>query len=934
LRSVAAATTKNQKKDINKDDIHKLWDSDDIDELAEYSLYDAKVAKELGERYLPVEEELSSLAKLPLFDTTLASSGQLVENLLMYHAAKKDMLVPPKPGGSAIAERMANPIQGAFVKLPEPGVYENIAVLDFRSLYPTVIVSYNIDPESLVVGDTTEETHESPSGARFLKKPIGLIPYVLNMLIEFRIKLKKQLKKLDPDSDEYKTLLARSLAVKVISNSYYGYLAYARSRWYSKECGESVTAYGRKHITETMDKAEKNGFGVIYGDSLHPNRKIIIQDSDEKIKIINIGNFVNENIKNEDIRQFKTLSYDGNSLVFKSIKRAIKHSYSRQKGDLIEFETNYGKTVVTPQHSVYTFRNKIELANAKELEVGDFLISFTNPPASEMIKVGHVFDIASLDLGHFKEKMYLYSDNLRFPNGVKDKCPYCGKEVILSGHVSRIHQDRKLPFSYANKSSFSYVGDKLTKGGRIPRYWRLTKKLAWIFGYFAAEGSASEKSKKHRKEMISFGSQNRLVIEKVKDIFEEILQEDLKIIEDFDKRIDKKTYYYRIQRSSIVALFKYGFGLGSGSDGKKVPNFILNSEESIKLAFLNGYFEGDGIKYEDPRYKTHFQKISTKSIDLAIGIQYLFKGLSNKKRSRFNKKIEHVYWLYRKDKPGIVDLRFQSVKEKEFNNFSLAKIKRINKIKYDGPVYDLEVDGSHNFLDAEGLILVHNTDSLMFLYKKKDEVLKFMNEINASLPEKMELELEGFYPRGVFVSKKAQEKGAKKKYALIGEDERIKIRGFELVRRDWSKIAKDTQLAVLEAILKDGSKEKAVRIVRETIQRISSEKLPLSEMTIVTTLKKKPEDYEVISPELGAAKKAMARGTPMSKGSVVQYVITKSGNTISEKAEMADHAKEYDPDYYVNNQILPAVMKILKELGYDEYSLKVGGKQQSLDNFF
>jgi DNA polymerase I len=98
--------------------------------------------------------------------------------------------------------------------------------------------------------------------------------------------------------------------------------------------------------------------------------------------------------------------------------------------------------------------------------------------------------------------------------------------------------------------------------------------------------------------------------------------------------------------------------------------------------------------------------------------------------------------------------------------------------------------------------------------------------------------------------------------------------------------------------------------------------------------KMKPEDYEVISPELGAAKKAMARGTPMSKGSVVQYVITKSGNTISEKAEMADHAKEYDPDYYVNNQILPAVMKILKELGYDEYSLKVGGKQQSLDNFF
>ena len=91
-----------------------------------------------------------------------------------------------------------------------------------------------------------------------------------------------------------------------------------------------------------------------------------------------------------------------------------------------------------------------------------------------------------------------------------------------------------------------------------------------------------------------------------------------------------------------------------------------------------------------------------------------------------------------------------------------------------------------------------------------------MGRANASLPQKMELELEGFYPRGVFVSKKGGgERGAKKKYALLGEDGRIKIRGFELVRRDWSKIAKETQLKVLEAILKEGSKEKAAAIIRE-----------------------------------------------------------------------------------------------------------------------
>ena len=85
---------------------------------------------------------------------------------------------------------------------------------------------------------------------------------------------------------------------------------------------------------------------------------------------------------------------------------------------------------------------------------------------------------------------------------------------------------------------------------------------------------------------------------------------------------------------------------------------------------------------------------------------------------------------------------------------------------------------------------------------------------------------------------------------------------------------------------------------------------------------------------MSAAKKALARGMQMEKGSMIAYVITKNGKTIYEKAELLDFAGDYYAYYYVNNQVLPAVMKILKELGYDEYGLKVGGKQKSLDSFF
>jgi DNA polymerase I len=221
--------------------------------------------------------------------------------------------------------------------------------------------------------------------------------------------------------------------------------------------------------------------------------------------------------------------------------------------------------------------------------------------------------------------------------------------------------------------------------------------------------------------------------------------------------------------------------------------------------------------------------------------------------------------------------------------------------------------------------------------RHKDDALAFMKKINDELPGDMELELEGFYPRGVFVTKKHMgkgERGAKKKYALIGEDDRIKIRGFELVRRDWSNVAKNTQRKVLEAILKHGSKEMAVKIVKDMVLELKSGKVPLEDLTIYTQIRKDPNKYDIKSPELSAAKKAILGGMRIEKGAMIGYVITKTGATISDKACLVEFAKDYDPNYYIDNQVLPSVLKILKELGFSEDDLKFKGSQKALGEFF
>ena len=494
LNTVAKEVLGKKKVDMEKGEIWERWDSNDIDRLCEYSLVDSELTFELGERFLPLEMEMASVSKMPLFQTTLSTAGQLVESLLLFHAVEKNELIPSRPGGDAIAERLDAPIEGAFVKLPEPGIYEKMAVLDFRGLYPSIIVSYNIDPGTLLPKNSGEkDAHVSPTGAEFTTKRTGLIPYVLDYLIDKRGEIKKKLKELDKASDAHVRMSARSQALKILSNSFYGFMGYARSRYYSRPCAESVTAWGRKHIAQTIETAEKAGFTVLYAD----------------------------------------------------------------------------------------------------------------------------------------------------------------------------------------------------------------------------------------------------------------------------------------------------------------------------------------------------------------------------------------------------------------------------------------------------------TDSVFLLYKDRKDVLDFMAKVNASLPSKMELELEGFYTRGVFVSKKGgTERGAKKKYALLGEDGRIKIRGFELVRRDWSQIAKETQLKVLEAILREGSKEKAVAIVRDTVNRLREGKVPLEMLAISTQLNKAPGSYEVASPELSAAKKMKEAGMQVERGSLISYVVGKKGKSISEKAVPLQLAKDYDVDYYMNNQVLPAVMKIMKELGYDEHSMKFGGEQKSLGHFF
>ncbi|MDP2628767.1 MAG: DNA polymerase domain-containing protein, partial [Nanoarchaeota archaeon] len=165
-------------------------------------------------------------------------------------------------------------------------------------------------------------------------------------------------------------------------------------------------------------------------------------------------------------------------------------------------------------------------------------------------------------------------------------------------------------------------------------------------------------------------------------------------------------------------------------------------------------------------------------------------------------------------------------------------------------------------------VIFGDTDSVAFVMdgKSKTDVKKLLEKLNKELPGVMHLELEDFYKRGLWVTTRAGNIGAKKKYALIDENNKLKIRGFETVRRDWCGLARKVQNNVLKQILEDGNEKKSLEYVKETIKKIKAREVNKEDLMIKTQLKKPISEYKAISPHVIAARKMEEKKIPIDQG--------------------------------------------------------------------
>jgi DNA polymerase I len=183
--------------------------------------------------------------------------------LVLDAARKRNVVLPSKERGED------EKIKGAFVFDPKPGLYENIAVLDMKSLYPSIMISFNLGYETFIEKPDLIGNPDiiNIDNKYYYSKNESLIKEILKDLIKERAKLKKQMKEVEWGSQEYKSLDSRQYAVKVMANAIYGVIGYQGFRLFNSKVAETVTYMGRKIIHYVIDLAKEKGFETVYSDT-------------------------------------------------------------------------------------------------------------------------------------------------------------------------------------------------------------------------------------------------------------------------------------------------------------------------------------------------------------------------------------------------------------------------------------------------------------------------------------------------------------------------------------------------------------------------------------------------------------------------------------------------------------------------------------------
>ena len=220
--------------------------------------------------------ELSRLAKIPAQRMARTSPGAAMSSMQMDRAIKDGILIPltrSEPEAYKTALELLTVDKGGLAFRQPVGGFEQVAEVDFDSMYPAIMARFNISPETVLCACCTNRLVPE-ANYNVCQRRRGLIPKTLEPLLERRKRHKKLMRECDgqAERDRYDS---RQAAIKWMLVSCFGYLGYKNARFGRIEAHEATTAYGREKLLRAKEVAEAAGFRVLHAltDSLWVKRE-------------------------------------------------------------------------------------------------------------------------------------------------------------------------------------------------------------------------------------------------------------------------------------------------------------------------------------------------------------------------------------------------------------------------------------------------------------------------------------------------------------------------------------------------------------------------------------------------------------------------------------------------------------------------------------
>jgi DNA polymerase I len=291
-RAIQIYAFKNRYRDVTLDDvgtgiigvekirIEKTFAELNYTELARYCLRDSEITYKLtsaeDELTMKLILVLARISSMPMEDVSRQGVSRWIRNFMHREHRKRNMLIPnsedilaKKGKTSTTAIIKGKKYKGAIVVEPVPGVHFNVAVMDFPSLYPSIIKVWNLGYQSILCPHPECRTNIVPGTPHWVcTRKRALESLLIGSLRDLRVrwyKLKAKDKTLPPELRSWYNVTQGAL--KVILNASYGVFGAASFDLYCPPVAEATAAIGRHSITQILNHAEGLGIQVLYGDT-------------------------------------------------------------------------------------------------------------------------------------------------------------------------------------------------------------------------------------------------------------------------------------------------------------------------------------------------------------------------------------------------------------------------------------------------------------------------------------------------------------------------------------------------------------------------------------------------------------------------------------------------------------------------------------------